>query len=80
MSGTIPSGTQIDDLSLPITISQPVFSHLRFLERTGMTSLSTDFPGIGEWEFDSDNDASWARFKQIELFRTIGARRMDAPE
>ena len=58
----------------------PVFSHLIFLERTDMTSLSLDLPVIGGWEFDSDKYASWPRFKQIELVKTIPARRLADPE
>ena len=45
-----------------------------------MTSLSADLPVIGGWEFDSDNVALWPRFKQIELVRTIGARKLSDPE
>ena len=78
------SSTEDDNKTLPATspinISPPVFSHLKFLERTDMISSSVDLPVIGGWEFDSDNDASWSRIKQTEHFRKIGARRLDDSE
>ena len=45
-----------------------------------MTSLSADIPVIGGSEFDSDSDASWPPFKQIELVRTFGATPLGEPE
>ena len=45
-----------------------------------MTSLSAYIPVIGGSEFDSDSDASWPPFKQIELVRIIGARTLGDPE
>ena len=64
----------------PITISPPVYSQLRFLERTHLTSLSVDLPVIRGWRFHLVKDASRPHFKQIELVRTIGARRLGNPE
>ena len=63
-SGTLPA-------TPPLTLSLPVLSHQRFSERTDKTSLSADHLVIRSWEFVSDNDASWPRFKQTELIRTI---------
>ena len=80
------SSTEDDKKTLPatspITISPNLihFPHLRFLDRIDMISLSADLPVIGGWEFNSDNVALWPRFKQIELVRTLGARKLCDPE
>ena len=45
-----------------------------------MISLSADISVIGGWEFLSGNDAARPPFKQIELVRTIGVRRLGDSE